>query len=484
VLRSCALFLGIALLPSSALATAFQIEARTEAQVASIRAWRGTNAETPVLLPRRRLVQYLGLNGYELIPNVAIGFESSIRVFADFGLPHGESARLDGMRSEDADLLFANVVYRGDNLSVRVGRQLYTDIMDLMAFDGAHVRYVHRFGGVGVGAELYGGLWVKAGSLLGSSVYQPDGIRESDLRRSTLDPVNVQAYGALDDIEPVIGAKLLLENLAGVSAGVGFRQSWLSGMTDVRRLGAELKWSGLFGITALAALDYDLLLSRVANARWTGRIDREELSFALEYLRVSPVLSADSIFLYFAHAPRDEARARFDWFPVGPLRIYVQLVGDLYGTELNETLATAAYVQQGDASSPLAYGGGGGATLRLGAFRLAADATVKAGWGGRQLWVDLNGGYAPPQGPFSAEARLSVANITDPMNARLKGTYVGFQAFVSYALTRTSRLSLVFEQNFGPATRSDTKLFAMFDLKAVFGGRRAVTPAAEAPALD
>jgi hypothetical protein len=458
------------LAPTVAWATAFQIEARTEAQMEEMRAWRGSDADSPTLLPRRRLVQYLGLNGYEIIPKTPLGFESSLRVYADFGLPRGEANKVDGLRSEDADLLFANLYYKGPSLQFRIGRQLYTDVLDLMAFDGAWVRYLFRFkAGFGVGAEAYSGLWVKAGSVLGSSVYQPDGIRESDLRRVAA--MEAQPYAALDDIEPVVGAKLSVENLAGVTANAGFRQSWLGGKTDIRRIGADLKWQGFFGITVLAGLDFDMLLSRVANARWLGRYDANELSIQVEYLRVSPVLSADSIWAYFAWAPRDGFRARVDFYPVGPLRVYAQAVADFYGTPLNgDATAIGSLVADGTIKLPsnLSYGATGGATLRIHSVRVNATATFKTGYGGRQIWGDLNGGYVPLMGNFSAEARFSVANITDMVNSLLKGTYYGGQVYASYALTRASRISLVGEVDFGPATKSDVKVFALYDLKAVF----------------
>ena len=187
----------------------------------------------------------------------------------------------------------------------------------------------------------------------------------------------------------------------------------------------------------------------------------------VEYLRVSPVLSADSIFLYFAHAPRDGVRLRADYFPVGAFRFYVQAVADFYGTPVNSATGIGATVMNGEAPSPIAAGAGGGTAMRVGSFRVAADLTFKTGYGGRQIWLDVNGGYAPLMGGFSAEARLSVANITDMMNQNLRGTYVGVQLWGGYTLTRAARISMVLEQNFGPATRSDTKLFVLFDLKAV-----------------
>jgi hypothetical protein len=272
----------------------------------------------------------------------------------------------------------------------------------------------------------------------------------------------------------VIGGKLALESLYGVSANLGVRQSWLSGKTDIRRLSADLKWSGFKGVTVVAGFDFDLLLARFANARWMGRYDGAEFGVQLEYLRVSPILSADSIWMYFAQAPRDGGKLRFYWFPVGPLRIYVDGVLDSYNTAI-QSMQLATIVAAGPQMSPplqmpssLSFGGGGGAAVRFGPFRAMTDLTFKTGYGGRQIWWDLNGGYAPVMGSFNAEARVSVANVTDDVNALLKGTYVGFQVFGGYLVTRASRISLVFEANFGPATKADTKVFALYDLKAVF----------------
>ena len=458
--------LSLLLLPEVASATAFQVEARTEAQVYSMRSYSGTDPSTPTLLPRRRLVQYLGLNAYELISKEPIGFESSLRVYADFGLSQSEAQMIDGMRSQDADLLFANLIYRGDRFTVRIGRQTYTDLMDITAFDGGYVRYLHPFqSGFKIGAEAYAGLWVKAGAVLSSSVYQPDGIRESDLRRVAA--MTAPAYSALDDIEPLVGAKLLLENLYGISASAGYRQSWLSGKTDIQRLAIEAKYGTGRGFNLLGGVEYDLFTARISNARALARLDFSELSGSLEYMRVSPVLSADSIFLYFASAPRDGFRARVDYHPVGLFRYYVQGVGDLYSTPINSTIATAALLTDPNLPGNISAGGSAGAAMRAGPVHLSLDGTYKTGWGGRQAWVDLAGGWASEGQRVTADARITYANIFDNQNTQLRGNFIGGQLWGSYLLTNAARLSLVLEQNFGGPTRSDTKLFFLLDLKAV-----------------
>ncbi|QRK05792.1 hypothetical protein JQX13_37475 [Archangium violaceum] len=460
--RACPL--AALLMSTTASASAFQLEARTEAQVYQIRAWRDSSAGEPVLLPRRRIVQYLGINGYELITGQDVGFESSLRVFADFGLPRGEAARIDGVRSEDADLLHAFVRYGGNGLEGRLGRQVYVDVGDILAFDGLRVRYMSP---LGIGAEVYGGLWVKGGGFLSSSVYQPDGTRESDSRR--LEEGVAGADPTLTALEPMYGGKLLLEgpgSLSGLSAALGYRRALVEGQTDLERATAEVRYGQGPGVSALAGVDFDLLRMGLAQARAQVRWDGERLAVSGEALRVSPVFSADSIWYWFAFAPRDEARVRVDYFPRGPLRYYVQGVGSLYHTALNSESDVAKRAE--DPGGPPSYtaGGSAGAAFQRGRLRSALDVSYRRGFGGSQFWADLTAGYGFGDGRFTLDGRLSVASIDDGFNPLLAGNFLGAQVWASHMLTRAARVSLVLEQNVNAYTRWDSKVFFLFDLKA------------------
>jgi hypothetical protein len=451
---------ALALGADTAWGSAFQVEARTEAQAYQLRSWRDASPGEPVLLPRRRIVQYLGLTGYELVTGQDLGFESSLRLYADFGLPRGEAAKIDGLRSEDADLLYAFVRYGVGPVQGKLGRQLYVDVADLLAFDGLSLRYVHPRG---FGAEVYGGLWVKGAGLLSSSVYQPDGTRESDARR--LEQGVVGADPTLTALEPLFGAKLLMENQRGVSASLGYRRAMVAGATDIERATLEGRYAAGRGVSALAGVDYDLLQRTLAQARAQVRWDGEVLAVSGEALRLRPVFSADSIWYWFASAPRDEARVRVDFFPRGPLRYYVQGVGSLYHTVLNSTLRLAQVDTSGGQPTHT-VGGSAGAALRRGAFRSALDVSYRQGYGGSQLWADLTAGFLFAQGLLTLDGRLSAARIDDGFNPLLQGNFLGAQVWASRALSRAARLSLVLEQNVNPYTRSDTKVFFLFDLKA------------------
>ncbi|XXF80918.1 hypothetical protein P2318_14495 [Myxococcaceae bacterium GXIMD 01537] len=442
-------------------AAAVQIEARTEAQAYQIRAWRGSTPDDPVLLPRRRIVQYLGLNAFELITGEDLGFESNMRVFADLGLPRGEAARLDGVKAEAAELLYAFARYGTGGFEAKLGRQLYTDVIDIMAFDGLRLRYVSR---LGLGAEVYAGLWVKGSSFAASPVYQLDGTRESDDRR--LEAGVAGADPVLDAVEPVVGAKLLLENLSGFSGSVGYRRAVVEGKTDLERATAELRYGRGRGLTALAGVDFDLLRGELAQARAQVRYDADRYAVSAEALRFTPVLSADSIWYYFAYAPRDEARARLDLLPVGPLRYYVQGVASLYHTDINPTLLLADSVDAPGAPPKQNVGGSVGAAYQRGGFRSALDVTYRTGFGGEQLWSDLTAGYSWQRGLFTLDGRLSYAYVDDGFNPLLVGNFLGAQVWASRALSRAARISLALEQNVNRFTDWDSRVFFLFDLKA------------------
>jgi hypothetical protein len=463
LLASLALVLA---LPDSARAAAYTLEARSEAQLYSFRSWRDGPNERPTLIPRRRFVQYLGLNAYELVPGQPVGFESSMRVFVDFGVPQDEAARLDGVRVAEADLMYANIIYAGDVVTAKIGRQTYVDVMDFVAFDGALVRISAPIadGLLRLGGEAYLGLWVKGSSAIASSQYQPDGIRESDLRR--VGNYEVLPYGALDDIEPLFGFKLFVENFKGIGFSGGFRQAWLSGKTDIQRLAFEAKYLSAFGLNLLGAFEYDLILQRISNARAVARLDTNMFAFNVEYGRVSPVLSADSIFLYFSHMPRDTGRARVDWYPPGPFRFYGHALMDFYHLNINENAPLFTATTDPAIAAGFGFGAGGGVAFKAGPVKAGGDVTFKTGYGGGQLWTDLSVGWVPQTLPVNVDFRFTWANLGDQLNPRLKGNFFGLQLTGGYALTRTARLAAALEQNFNPFTRSDTKVFLLFDIKA------------------
>jgi hypothetical protein len=258
----------------------------------------------------------------------------------------------------------------------------------------------------------------------------------------------------------------LAGNLKGFSGSLGYRKSLLDGKTDLERAGLELRYARGLGVSGVAGLELDLLQMKPAQARVQVRLDRELYAVSAEALRFTPVFSTNSIWYYFAFAPRDEVRLRADYYPVGPFRYYVQALGSLYHDNINRGSSLADDVNGEGAPPSTNLGGAVGTSLRRGSLRSALDVTYRTGFGGSQLWVDLTGGYSFNEGPMELDGRISLANVDDAFNPQLRGTFFGAQLWASRALSRAARLSLVLEQNFNPFSRSDTKAFFLFDLKA------------------
>jgi hypothetical protein len=334
-------------------------------------------------------------------------------------------------------------------------------VIDTLAFDGLKLRYMTS---LGLGAEAYAGLWVKDAGLLSSSVYQLDGTRASDARRLALSVPG--ADPSLDAIEPVFGARLLAQGF-GVSGSLGYRQALLDGKVDFQRVAAEVRYGKGLGLHVFAGADLDLLQLRLAQLRAELRYDSTAFAVSGEALRLAPVLSAESIWYYFATAPRDEANLRADLFPVGPLRYYLRLTVDHYNLAINHSLDLSAALTDPALPSGVTYGGSAGTALRLGRIHTALDVTLRRGYQGNQLWVDGTCGYTPERSRFTLDGRVSVANVRDSFNPLLRGVFYGVQAWGSYALTPTSRVSVVLEENVNPFTVSETKAFFLFDLRAL-----------------
>jgi hypothetical protein len=84
------------------------------------------------------------------------------------------------------------------------------------------------------------------------------------------------------------------------------------------------------------------------------------------------------------------------------------------------------------------------------------------------LWVDLTAGYSPEEKRYTIDGRLSIANVADGFNPLLQGTFYGAQVWVSYLFAHNARGSVALEENINDFTRSDFKIFFLFDLRAIF----------------
>lgn len=450
-------------MPAPADATAYRVQARTEASAYPIRTYRGTDRANPTVLPRRRIVQYLSADVFEIANHQDLGFESNLRVFSDFGVTANEANRVDGLHGSGVELLTAQLDVRRPALEARLGRQSYVDVMDYMAFDGARVKVRSP---LGVGAEAYAGLWVKPGSLAGTAAYQPEGTRETDARRLGLGVASAEPE--LDDLEPLVGAKLLWDGAGrGVSGSAGYRRAVLAGKTDLERAAAEVRWRNAFGFGLFAGADYDLYGAKLAQARALVRFDRARAGGSVEALRLSPVFSSDSIFGYFATAPRDEVRIRGDLRPVGPFDFYLQLVGAESEMPAGASANLTAVLRDRATPSSRSLGPEGGVGWKGRRFHAGADASFRGGDGSAQTWVEATAGYRGAEGRHTIDGRLSVVNLAGNFEQLWRGTYVGAQVWGGTELARFLRASVVLEDNVNAAIASEIRIFLVLELKAV-----------------
>lgn len=459
-------------------AAAFRVDARTEASFYEIRSYRDRSGADPALLPRRRIVQYLGLGAFELVKDKQIDFDSSLRLYTDLGVSSQEAARLDGYRVAEADLLFANVSWRNVQglADFRLGRQFVVDEMDFLPIDGLRASLRTPFF---LFADVYGGLLVKGNSLLGTPTFAPDGVRDADQRR--LDLGVSDADRELGALEPVFGVKVGARDLRWGEVRLGYRRSLLlpTGAggpdpfgaaelrTDLERLGGGLDFRPFWGMRLYAAIDYDLLMGRLGQGRVGGRYDAQSFGATLEAMRFAPILSADSIFAYFATGARDEVRARVDYHPAFlPVQPYLQGTVQRFHSDLQET-----YIEQLAGSAEpiptnLAHGFSAGLRLTPRIGRGQVDVTWRNGYGGRQLWAYAAGGHAFTRIPLSIDLALSHAIVRDGFNPLLQGSSTGVQLLAGYQFLEGARLTVIGEENFGTFSRSDFRLYALIDLRA------------------
>ncbi|HEY8207525.1 MAG TPA: hypothetical protein VIG99_08595 [Myxococcaceae bacterium] len=442
--------------PAAAWAQAFRVESSTQIQVYHLRTLQSDDLLHPVVLDRRRMVESLWLEGYELITGQDLGFEANVRVFDDFGVSAAETT-LDGVRARGADLLYANASFRIGGFEARAGRQVRWEAFDGFALDGVRLRYRTPWH---VGLEAYGGLWVKGSSFLGSPTEQLDGTRAVGLRvPGQVPPTD---FG---DLQPTYGARLFVEELAGFDAAVEYRRSTIDGQVALERAAAEVLWQRRdLGLSASASADIDLVLRTLANLRVQARYDGAVFGATAEVDRYSPILTLDSIWYWFTRSPRDEASLRAEWLPPGPFRAYAR--GDVARLTqvINPELDLATLPLSSPAPSGTTAGGAVGGAVTLGAFDVAADFTFRRGGTGNSGWLDLHGSWRPPSRPYALEARLSYADVRDGLQPLLQGKFFGAQVRGAWALSKVARLSLVLEQNVSALDRSDTRAFAQFDL--------------------
>jgi hypothetical protein len=497
------------LLALPAQAGVYEVTSQTEVQAYDIRDYGCSpnpntvcgNATNPTLLDRRVVAETIGLSGMELVKDEDLSFDSQLRLWTDFGITQTESQRLDSFPDSAAQLLFAYVTWRpdffGGLFDVRVGRQFFADEFDFLDFDGAHLKLrIHPRGSrLGGSLEAFGGEQVTGTSYLASTVFQPDGTRETDARRlddQMTTGTNLGALSYLSAPQFVVGGRANV-NLWGIGdLRIGYQRSFSQGtdaygmpatVIETEHAGASIRLYPIKGLNVYASADYDLILLQLTRGRAGATYTTRLFGITLEWQRIAPYFSSDSIWAYFAFAPRDDFRLRADLTPPDGIfryfRYFIEVQNQRYRENLQpivaNDIAVSPYPCTTSSPSTCTPAIPSGVTLggRAGIawippnpwnpFRADADVSYTDGWGGRQFWANAHAGF--DLNPFTVDLRGSAANVYDALNPMLFGTFAGMNLSAGLRIVSWAKLTVIVEDNFNPYTKQDFRLYGVLDVK-------------------
>jgi len=455
--------------PALARPAAYDVEARTEAQLDALAARSPASGRT---VERRRLVEVLDLAGFELVPGEDAGLSLRLRLDADFAVTDREEAGLDGVRRGRLQLLAGRLHWKGllgGRVDLEAGRITAADPISFHRFDGGRAT-LRPWPWLALGA--FGGWRVTGTSWLGAPAFAPDGVRESDRRRLAEgtpaypcagDPSRLCADPTLDDLAPTFGLRLALLRLPGSptsGAEVEVRRTLRAGQTIEERLAGGARWRrGGWG--ADAGAEWDLFVRRLTALRAGLRAQPLAwLSLALEGLHAHPTFSADAIWNLFATAPSDEARLRADAAPAGwPVRLW--LAGGLRRYRA-APLEVPVALPSSAGWEPFGAAGLAGAA---GPAEVAADGTLRGGPEGTLLLADATARLRAA-GWIGIEGRASFARVEDRVAPKNGGDFPSLGLLLSGRLERRAQLALLVEGSSPRWARTDLRAMAFLTLGA------------------
>lgn len=524
--------LGLGWLAASGQASAYSVEAEVTSLAQGYSLYTADALSTTVA--RRRVTNYLGLR----IDDIALGPRPrldeplqrnelaaaiELRVDADFGdylcsigrvTQSSALSCLDrsqgGVRTDPElanyrpELLFAYVEGRrlGGWLTLRLGRQLTWDLLDLRGLDGAQVSLQTP---LHLRIDAWGGLSQNGALSIDPSLYVLDGTSRSP-RRSPDDPM--QQSRAL---QPTFGLSASLTGLRDLQARLSYRRTW-SPTADLAlpgcpagsgcaptwgriedRIAGSVHGRALDGrLQAWTALRYDLLSGRVDDAQASlraavagsqvagdGETMRAAHALQADYRYSVPTWDGDSIWNVFGADPYHHGQLRYDgrrglrslgrrarhsselaWSARGWGRVFVDLARPAAGasdpTGAEQTLQAA---------------GGGDLSLlyRRASSHLRLDGFIDAGYGGTRGGGDVAGRWALLYDVISLEGRVLYTYWADGLRDTNRSHGVALQAGVRWAFMRGALIHVLIEDSIDRFYSSQVRLLATLDLSYALG---------------
>ena len=413
------------------------------------------------LLSRRRLVQYVNLGAYELLPprrpnEVHRAYEdgqlhlvSSMRLRSDFGTylrDGGDYAArlLQSVDGRQVDLLFAYL--EGQNLGgmidLRAGRQFEMSGLDFFAFDGGWIRArtpVH------LAVEAFAGLQVDGSHLFGFPTAELDGTQGAPVDRA---------------LSPMSGAALAVDSVRWLDARVAYRRTWTPaalnrGLADVDGrpdLASAVDQEVVSASAALRLVDgkvapYGALRYNLGTARVDDVAAGLQLALSERhtlrglYIRTIPSFDLDSIFNIFAGGAFEDVRAIFEVRPSERWTVAVRSQSRIFRDDVTGELMTAPSRER-----RLGIGGGASAAYRRPRFALRLDGFGLGGEGGLRAGGSVDTRTMVGWDRVALDGRIYAVYFQDEEVAARRGYSLAFQAGINVQLWRGLHLNLLGEE--------------------------------------
>jgi hypothetical protein len=465
-----------------ALAADFQISATTVGQGYELGAADGS------VVARRRLTQFVRLNGFNLLDDNRLFFVSSFRLDADFGITDtdlaipGSQYLRQGIRELERlnlSLLYAYLAGRGfyGRIDFDAGRQLVVDLVDFFHFDGVRVAVNTPWY---FGIEALAGYEVRAGAALGVSAFDLPGVAEAA------------------DRAPTFGVGVFLRDLHsgsyGITGKVTYRKTQAtrslascardpSSRADCDRLSAASSEADRADVERAFARDLVIEERISANVQirlasthlWGGvsynlvngwlddllvgaqqRLVRGRLLLETEYLRSRPRFDADSIFNIFGTNAFDDLRFKVGWTFDGGYDLYTRGYVRFFHAERISGAASDGVSARGIVvGARIPHGRRAFTTL---------DLLAQAGYGGYLFGGDAWSRFSVLDGKLDLDGRLLVLRFDDDRLENLHGINVTLQGGARWNLHRYVSLHLILEESMNRIYTSVFRVYGLVDL--------------------
>lgn len=426
------------------------------------------------LLSRRRLVQYVQLGVYNLLPPTVPGTRvrdrdrdgqlqlvTSLRLRHDFGTYRrtGSDFAANALHTIDGrqiDLLFGYLEGHrlGGFFDLRAGRQFEMSGLDWYAFDGVWLR-AHTPAYFAL--EAFTGLQVDGSDVFGYPTFELDGTTNTpaDASRSWM-----------------IGTAVATDGLRHIDARIAWRRTMSTTLLNPDVVNED----GTVGLPG--GIDQDLVSASVAgrflNNKLTpyaamrlnlARLKVDDITAGINfaftsihsiralYIRTSPLFDLDSVFNIFSFQPLDDVRFVYE---IRPGKRWTLAARGQMRMFHNETTAQGTEPER---SITPGYGGGLAAAFRIPRFRARADAYGIGGEGGLRVGGSLDTRTMVAWNRLAIDARTYGLYYRDPVVQDRQGWSFAVQAGLNAQIWRGIHIGLLGEEMISSFYKTAFRMF-------------------------